>query len=93
MLDMAVDSVSRAERGAITPTIWTIIAMAEALDTDVASLLEGNDQPLQKKARRPEIERLTRLLTRLDPEVVEGLGDFVHRLVKQRRGSRRAGRG
>ena len=68
---VSTESLSRAERGAILPTVRTLGRIAEALDTTIDALA---GRPAggalgaikQSDSQSPELKRIVRLLHRLD---------------------------
>lgn len=81
-VDLSIESVSRAERGSITPTIWTLLRFAKALRLDLAELA-GAEPTKRVVRRRPQLERAIRLIEDLDDDALEALGDFVRALTRQ----------
>jgi transcriptional regulator with XRE-family HTH domain len=81
---LSVESVSRAERGRIVPTIFSLIRFAEVLRLDLAELVQGGT-PRKSSRRRPQLERAVRLIEELDDDALLALGDFLRALQKPRR--------
>ncbi|MBI2373125.1 MAG: helix-turn-helix transcriptional regulator [Deltaproteobacteria bacterium] len=77
---LSVESISRAERGAITPTIWSLLRVADALGVEFDVLARGTRPSKARSARRPVVERLVRLLDGLDDDAVALLADAVRAL-------------
>ena len=71
---LSIESISRAERGVITPTIWTLKAFARALGLGLADLVDG---PARVPPSRSEcLEELRRL----DDLTLAALVDLVRAL-------------
>ena len=84
---MTVESISRAERGTITPTIWTLLEMCRALETDIGALV--GESP-QKPGRSPKLERALRLMSKLPEEELDPILDLIVVLEKKTRSKPRS---
>jgi transcriptional regulator with XRE-family HTH domain len=90
---LSVESVSRAERGSITPTVWTLVRFADVLRLDLAKLIRGAEPPPKKGSpRRPQLERVVRIIEELDDDQLEVLGDFLRSVARPRPATRRSAR-
>jgi transcriptional regulator with XRE-family HTH domain len=85
---MTVESISRAERGTITPTIWTLLAMARALETDLATL--AGEPAEQRPSPSPKIERALRLMSKLPEEELDPILELIAVLEKKARSKPRS---
>ncbi len=82
-IDLTIESLSRAERGAITPTVQTLGRMARALGTSLDALAEGSavrEPPQPTKHEAPELARLHRQLARMDRRTLRRLLAIVELL-------------
>jgi len=89
---MTVESISRAERGVITPTIWTLLEMCRALETDLGALVGGPSRTQDDKLS-PKLERAMRLMSKLSEEDLDPILDLLAVLEprKERRFSSSSG--
>jgi transcriptional regulator with XRE-family HTH domain len=83
--DVTVESLSRAERGTILPSVLTLAKLARALRTSM-DVLAGNEAPVTPPDGRrdyPELTRLKRQLDELDRGTVAHLLAIVDRLPRR----------
>jgi transcriptional regulator with XRE-family HTH domain len=80
---LSIESISRAERGVITPTIWTLKDLAKALSIPLLDLVEGG--PTSTRATMQRGECLDEL-RELDDATLDTLVSLLRRLRQDGRG-------
>lgn len=71
----SLESVSRAERGVVWPSVPALRRLADVLAVPADELLRGG--AFEPAAHRPSVERIARLLDHWDEEGLEGLALFL----------------
>ncbi|MCC7385952.1 MAG: helix-turn-helix transcriptional regulator [Deltaproteobacteria bacterium] len=84
---VSTETISRVERGEVWPGLTVAVAIAAQLHLTLDALV--GTEKLPKSKLRPDVERVLRLVERLDPEVVGGLVALLRTL---RRGTGRSAR-
>jgi transcriptional regulator with XRE-family HTH domain len=89
---VSVESLSRAERGVILPTVRTLGGIAAALGADLSGLIQGGLVPATHESvsvyESAEARRLKRLVDELDPRSIARLLGIAL-LLPRRKESRR----
>jgi transcriptional regulator with XRE-family HTH domain len=76
--DVAIETISRTERGVLAPSVAVLVRIADALEVGLDELVRGRRSHGPTKAARTqsvEVRRITSLLHGLDNEAL----DSVHR--------------
>lgn len=80
--DLSIESVSRIERGEISPRFVVVERIVEVLGIEWAALLSL--QPAKPSPRRTAVARIVRILEELDDATLGNLGDFLRGVSRRR---------
>jgi transcriptional regulator with XRE-family HTH domain len=82
--DLAFETISRIESGREPPSLRTIVALADALDTTVDVLLGREPERAQAAERvSPEVRRVARAISTLEPRLVKHVTALVMALARR----------
>ena len=84
---LATEVYGRLERGAMLPSVTTVVALADALNVTPGRLLgEGEPHQARNPRERPELRRIVGLLERADTHTLRRALVVVKAVLPPRRG-------